>query len=109
MTERARAEMQARAQQSKIRRLDQTRVEDDPVGLFTQAQRDMFDDPAGPQAREWQLSLADDLRTQIERDGDAMVDMGDGTGSRSMTEILNEMDADDEFNAILDLCGKGGN
>jgi hypothetical protein len=27
----------------------------------------------------------------------------------SMTEILNEMDADDEFNAILDLCGKGGN
>lgn len=109
MTERARAEMQARAQQSKIRRLDQTRVEDDPVGLFTQAQRDMFDDPAGPQAREWQLSIADDLRTQIERDGDAMVDMGDGTGSRSMTEILNEMDADDEFSAILDLCGKGGN
>lgn len=67
MTERARAEMQARAQQSKIRRLDQTRVEDDPAGLFTQAQRDMFDDPAGPQAREWQLSIADDLRTQIER------------------------------------------
>lgn len=106
MTERQRAEMQAQAQQSKIRRGDQTRVEDDANGLFTQHQRDMFDDPTGPQARPAQDAMIEDVRDQIARDGEFKVDMGDGKGERTASSLLDEMDADDEFIAMIDLCGR---
>lgn len=42
--QRARAEMAARQQQSKMRRGDQTRVEDDADGLFAEPESDLFDD-----------------------------------------------------------------
>lgn len=44
---------------------------------------------------------AQDLR----QDGERRVDMGDGRGERSVASVLDELDADDEFAAILDLCG----
>lgn len=106
MTSRQRAEVQARAQQSKIGRLDQQRVEDDAGGLFSSQQRDMFDDPSSPQARPMQDQITADIRDQIEAEGDFMVDLGDGRGARSASSLLDELDADDEFSAMLDLCGK---
>lgn len=37
---------------------------------------------------------------------DFMVDMNDGKGARPASTLLRELDEDDEFMAILDLCGK---
>lgn len=57
LTQRQQAEVSARAQQSMIRRGEQTRVEDDPGTLFgAGAQPDMFDDPASgkPAVRAYQ-------------------------------------------------------
>ncbi|MFT4014077.1 MAG: hypothetical protein QM682_11875 [Paracoccus sp. (in: a-proteobacteria)] len=34
-------------------------------------------------------------------------DFGDGKGPRSIASVLDELDADDEFAAVIDLCGKG--
>ena len=78
-------------------------------GLFdlgARTQRDMFSDPASPEAREIQDVVADDIRTAIEKDGDYPVDMGDGRGERTASEVLAEMDANDDFLDAIDLCGK---
>lgn len=107
LSQRQRAEMDARAQQSKMRRLDQSRVEDDETSLFGGNQRDLFSDPASKEARVVQDAIADDLRTKIESDGDYALDMGDGKGERSASNVLDELDADDLFSARIDLCGKG--
>jgi hypothetical protein len=42
----------------------------------------------------------DDLRTWVERNGDRMI------GDRSVSSILDELDADDEFVAVAELCGR---
>ena len=42
----------------------------------------------------------DDLRTRIEQEGDRMI------GGRSLSSFLDELDADDEFAAIAELCGR---
>lgn len=100
------ATIAARQQQSKIGRLDQSRVEDDAGGLFGGAQRDMFDDPSSPKARVLQDNIAADMRDQIARDGDFTVDMADGKGERSASSVLDDLDAGDAASARMDLCGK---
>ena len=76
LSQRQRAEMDARAQQSKIRRLDQTRVEDDETSLFGGNQRDLFSDPASKEARVAHDAIADDLRTKIGGEpGDVRISM----------------------------------
>lgn len=78
-------------------------------GLFdlgVRTQRDMFSDPTSPEARVIQDSVVDDLRTTIEKDGDYKVDMGDGKGTRTASNILDELDANDEFLGAINLCGK---
>lgn len=53
-----------------------------------------------PKEREAILEYrTDDLRTQIEMDGDRMI------GDRSLSSILDELDADAEFADIAALCG----
>ena len=53
-----------------------------------------------PKEREAILEYrTDDLRTQIEMDGDRMI------GDRSLSSILDELDADAEFAEIAALCG----
>lgn len=47
------------------------------------------------------------LRDVIAKGDDPRVDMGDGRGERPMSSVLDELDADDEFAAVIDLCGKG--
>lgn len=99
------ATVAALQQQSKIRRLDQTRVEDDAGGLFGGARRDMFDDPGAKAARPLQDQMAADLRDFALQNGDPKLDPGDGKGPRSVTAILADLDADDAFSARIDLCG----
>ena len=54
-----------------------------------------------PKEREAILEYqTDDLRTRIEMDGDRMI------GDRSLSSILDELDADDEFAEIAALCGR---
>lgn len=104
--QRDRAEVAARQMQSKIRRLDQQRVEDDATSLFATPTRDLFDDPTSKAAREYQDQMAADLRDTIEKEGDFMVDMGDGKGQRSVSSVLDDLDAGDEFADVLALCGR---
>lgn len=102
-----RSEMDARQQQSKMRRLDQTRVEDDADGLFGGAQTDLFSDPTSKEARAVMDTVAADLRAEIEAGGDFKTDMGDGKGERMASEVLADLDEGDKFSARIDLCGRG--
>jgi hypothetical protein len=104
--QRDRATIAARQQQSRIGRLDQTRVEDDAGGLFGGAQRSMFDDPASPEARVVHDAVTDDIQTRIEQDGDFMVITGEGEKPRPASAVLRELDDDAEFVDIIDLCGR---
>lgn len=106
VAQRQQAELAARQQQSMMRRGDQQRVEDDPESLFGGGQQSLFDDPVSPEARAVQDDIAADLRTQIEADGDFMVDMGDGKGERMASTVLDDLDKGDDFADMLDLCGK---
>ena len=107
--QRQRAEIAARQQQSMIRRLDQSRVEDDAGGLFGGAQRDMFNDFSSPEARAFQDQVAADIRDDIAKDGDRPVEIetADGAKLRSMQAVLDYLDEGDRVSARLDLCGKG--
>lgn len=92
-----------------IRRLDQSRVEDDAGGLFGGAQRDMFNDFSSPEARAFQDQVAADIRDDIAKDGDRPVEIetADGAKLRSMQAVLDYLDEGDRVSARLDLCGKG--
>jgi hypothetical protein len=78
-------------------------------GLFdlgSRNQSDMFSDPTSPEARVIQDTIADDIRTTIETDGEMMLDMGDGRGKRPVTSVLDELDDMDEFTEIMAMCGR---
>jgi len=78
-------------------------------GLFDpddKVRNDLFSEPSGPQARTAQDAMRADVEDQIAK-SDFDVDMDDGLGSRSASSILDEFDMDDEFQAVLDACGKG--
>ncbi|WP_278376115.1 hypothetical protein [Sulfitobacter pontiacus] len=82
-------------------------------GLFdvgSRSQMDMFSDPASPEARAIQDSVAADMRGDIEADGDfdLEIETPDG-GKRIMSagSLLNYLDEGDAFSARIDLCGKG--
>lgn len=92
-----------------IRRLDQTRVEDDAGGLFGGAQRDMFSEPAGNEARTVQDQIAADVRDDIAKSGDVKLELEtvDGAKLRSKQAVLDYIDEGDRVSARLDLCGKG--
>lgn len=78
------------------------------AGLFdtgARAQLDMFSDPVDAKARPVQDAMVEDLRDAVSTD-DFMVDVGDGRGARPASSLLDELDGDTEFLAILDACGK---
>jgi hypothetical protein len=114
MTQRQRAEMQARAQQSMIRRGDQSRVEADEGSLFgAGAQKDIFDEPTGPKAKIAQDEILNDLSDDMFRglqDPDTGAWVGpvdfDGRPIRSADEARQYIADMDEFSAMLDLCGR---
>lgn len=47
-----------------------------------------------------------DFRSQVEGDGDRLVDMGDGKGERPLSSVLDELDADAEFADVIQACGR---
>jgi len=102
VTERHRLE----AQQNQALTGGNAAADDGLFDLGARTQRDMFSDPVSPEARVIQDSVADDLRTTIEKDGDYDVDMGDGKGVRSASNVLDELDANDEFLDVINLCGR---
>lgn len=78
-------------------------------GLFDpddKVRNDLFSDPTSPAAKPLQQALSQDLRDAIAKDGDVRMDAGDGKGERSLTEILDDLDRDDDFAEIIGLCGQ---
>ena len=78
-------------------------------GLFDvsgRSQMDMFSDPSSKEAKVIHDTIASDIRTEIEKGGDFDVDMGDGKGMRPASEVLDEIEAGQEFTEIADLCGR---
>ncbi len=102
ISERARLE----AQQSKPMRGGERPMDDGLFDLNARAQMDMFSDPTDPKARPMQEAMIESVRDVIARDGDFQVDLMDGRGTRSASDMVREMDDDAEFSDILDLCGK---
>lgn len=83
------------------------------VGLFdvgARSQMDMFSDPAAPEARAMQDTIAQDMKDQIEADGDfdLEIETPDG-GKRIMSAkgLLDYLDEGDAFAARIELCGRG--
>lgn len=108
LSQRQASEIAARQQQSRMGRLDQTRVESDDTTLFGGAQSDLFSDPTSKEARALQDSIALSIRDEIAADADAniKVDMGDGKGERSISSVLDELDDLQDFAEIISLCGQ---
>lgn len=82
------------------------------VGLFdtgARAQTDMFSDIASPEAQAHMDAVASDMRTDIKTSGDIDVAVEGPDGSVRVvkaSEALDELDADQEFLEIMELCGK---
>lgn len=100
------ATIAARQQQSRMGRLDQTRVESDEGGLFGGAQIALFDDPGGPKAAPLREQMTRDMRDWADRNPQAKADLGDGKGERTFNDALDDLDAGDEFAEMLNLCGR---
>ena len=66
----------------------------------------MFSEPWSKQSRPLLDDMTASIRDDIEKNGDSMIDMGDGKGERSVSSVLDELDRMDDFADILDLCGK---
>lgn len=78
-------------------------------GLFdlnARNQRELFDDPASPEAQVIHDAVIDDLKTDIENGADVEVDMGDGVGQRAISDVLQELEDDQEFLEVMNLCGR---
>lgn len=102
VTDRARLE----AQQSRPMRGGSRAMDEGLFDTASRAQMDMFSEPTGPKARPMQDAMMEDLRDTIDGDGDFTVDLMDGRGERPASSLLNELEQDDEFMAVLDACGR---
>lgn len=67
-----------------------------------------FSDPASKEAVDANLAALDDMRSQIERDGDFEIDMvmEDGTHVRTASALLRYAEDGVEFAEIIQLCGR---
>lgn len=79
------------------------------MGLFDvsgRSQRDLFSDPASPEAKAVHDTITSDLRQKIEAEGDFEIDMGDGRGVQKASAILDDIDRAQEWAETIDLCGR---
>jgi hypothetical protein len=102
LTDAQRTEIAVRQQQSRIRRLDGNTGDagplfNDQADMFG-GRSDLFSDTASPQAAAIHDQVQADLRANLESLGD---------DAAAIREILDDLDADAEFNAVLDACGGG--
>ena len=84
-----------RQQQSKLRRPDQVRVEDDAGGLFATPNLDFFDDMASPQAKAYIDQVAADM--QFYADQGFGVDIPPGLVTDEGTQLHTVKGVMDEF------------
>lgn len=98
------------AQQNKPLRGDALPADDGLFDVGARSQIDMFSDPTSPEAREVQDVVANDLKTEIEADGDFDLEIetpDGGTRVMSARGLLDYLDEGDNFAARIELCGKG--
>ena len=79
-------------------------------GLFdmgARQQMDMFSDPASSEARPILDTMTADIRDEITKGDDFLIDMGDGKGERMASTVLDDLDKGDAAAARFDLCGRG--
>lgn len=96
-------------QQSKLRRPDQARVEDDANGLFAEPNLDLFDDMGSPQAKAFMDQSVAYLREASDQGFGVDVPLGlvtdEGTQLHTAQDVLDELDDMDaierEFRACL--------
>lgn len=107
--QRQQAEIEARKIQSKIRRLNQARVEDEVDGLFAQKQVDLFDDLSSPEAQSFMDANIQAMRDMLD-EGDLQVAAvaDDGRALTSLSDILDEIDGDETMMREYELCRFGG-
>lgn len=107
--QRQQAEIEARKIQSKIRRLNQARVEDDVDGLFAAKTVDLFDDLNSPEAQSFMDANIQAMRDMLD-EGDFPVSAvaDDGRALNSLSDILDEIDDDATLMREFDLCRFGG-
>jgi hypothetical protein len=103
--QRQKAEIEARQLQSKIGRLNQTRVEDDASGLFAPRHIDMFDDLASPEAQAFMDAEVASMRDMEGGDFSAIAD--DGRQLDSLQDILDEIDESDALLREFQKCRAG--
>jgi len=48
-----------------------------------------------------------DIRDEITKGDDFLIDMGDGKGERMASTVLDDLDKGDAAAARFDLCGRG--
>ncbi len=106
---RAKAEAELKALQSKQRRLNQVRVEDEVDGLFARKTLDMFDDITSPEAQKAMDVEMRDIRQMAEEGGiEAAAVADDGRALNSLQDIVDEIDDMDTLAREFDLCRRGG-
>lgn len=103
--QRQKAEIEARQLQSKIGRLNQTRVEDDASGLFAARHVDMFDDLGSPEAQAFMDAEVASMRDMEGGDFSAIAD--DGRQLDSLQDILDEIDESDALLREFQKCRAG--
>lgn len=104
------AEAEARRLQSKIRRLDQVRVEDDVDSLFATKQLDIFDDVTSADAGRFMDANLASMRAILDTEGDlplGVLEADDGTSLNSLSDVLNEIEEMDKLAAEFAKCRKG--
>ena len=98
------------AQQNKPLRGGALPADDGLFDVGARSQIDMFSDPTSPESREVQDVVANDLKTEIEADGDFDLEIetpDGGTRVMSARGLLDYLDEGDNFAARIELCGKG--
>jgi len=94
-------DMAMKQQQSKMRRPDQVRVEDDANGLFATPNLDLFDDLMSPQARAFIDQATADF--QLAADQGFGVDIPPGLVTDEGTQLTTTQDILDEFKKMDDM------
>jgi hypothetical protein len=83
------------------------------AGLFdvgARSQADMFSEPSSPEAQHIHEITSNNLRKEIDADGDFDVSIETPNGANvtmSAADVLDYLDEGDAFSARLDLCGMG--
>lgn len=96
--------MEARMIQSKMRRLDQTRVEDDASSLFADRAPDLFSDTSAKPVAEMSRIARDEMLASLAEDGDFDVSIEGRTMPAS--RWLEDMAEEEDFVEIAELCGR---